>query len=145
MRSRALPLSAGARGEIERGLNLETINRDISSIKTVSNRAVDWELIEKSPLSKVKNSRADDCLKVRFLSEEEEGRLRAAPDICEERRRVERESPNRWRSERGYFLLSSLRQLAFTDHLKPLVLLSINTGWRRRCPARQRSRRRRPG
>jgi integrase len=57
--------------------------------------------------------------------------LRAALDAREERRRVERDSANRWRSERGYVLLSSLRQLAFTDHLKPLVLLSINTGCRR--------------
>ena len=118
-------------GEIERGLSLETINRDISSIKAAFNRAVDWELIEKTPLAKVKKSRADDCAKVRFLSDAEENRLREALDAREERRCVERDSANRWRSERGYVLLSSLRQLAFTDHLKPLVLLSINTGCRR--------------
>lgn len=118
-------------GEIERGLSLETINRDISSIKAALNRAVDWELIEKNPFAKVKKSRTDDCPKVRFLSTEEEIRLRAALEDREERRRCERDSANRWRSERGYVLLSSLRQLAFTDHLKPLVLLSINTGCRR--------------
>ena len=118
-------------GEIERGLSLETINRDISSIKAAFNRAVDWELIGTNPLAKVKKSRTDDCLKVRFLSDDEETRLRAALDDREERRRAERDSANRWRSERGYVLLSSLRQLAFTDHVKPLVLLSINTGCRR--------------
>ncbi len=118
-------------GEIERGLSLETINRDISSIKAAFNRAVDWELIGTNPLAKVKKSRTDDCLKVRFLSDDEEARLRAALDDREERRRAERDSANRWRSERGYVLLSSLRQLAFTDHVKPLVLLSINTGCRR--------------
>lgn len=118
-------------GEIERGLSLETINRDISSIKAAFNRAVDWELIGINPLAKVKKSRTDDCLKVRFLSDDEERRLRAALDAREERRRVERDSANRWRSERGYVLLPSLRQLAYTDHVKPLVLLSINTGCRR--------------
>lgn len=118
-------------GEIERGLSLETINRDISSIKAAFNRAVDWELIGTNPLAKVKKSRTDDCLKVRFLSDDEEARLRAALDAREERRRAERDSANRWRSERGYVLLPSLRQLAFTDHVKPLVLLSINTGCRR--------------
>jgi len=66
-------------GEIARGLSLETINRDISSIKAAFNRAVDWELIETNPLAKVKKSRTDDCLKVRFLSDDE--RARYAPSF----------------------------------------------------------------
>lgn len=118
-------------GEIARGLSLETINRDIASIKAAFNRAVDWEVIATNPLTKVKKSRTDDCRKVRFLSDDEETRLRAALDAREERRRAERDSANYWRRERGYVLLPSLRSLAFTDHLKPLVLLSINTGARR--------------
>lgn len=118
-------------GEIERGLSLETINRDISSIKACFNRAVDWDILTANALAKVKKSRTDDCLKVRFLSDDEEARLRAALDAREERRRTERDSANHWRRERGYVLLPSLRVLAFTDHVKPLVLLSINTGLRR--------------
>lgn len=118
-------------GEIARGLSLETINRDIASIKAVFNRAVDWELIAANPLAKVKKSRTDDCRKVRFLSDDEETRLRTALDVREERRCAERDSANHWRRERGYVLLPSLRRLAFTDHVKPLVLLSINTGARR--------------
>lgn len=118
-------------GEIERGLSLETINRDISSIKAALNRAVDWELISANPLAKVKKSKTDDCLKVRFLSDNEEKRLRAAMDAREERRRAERDSANHWRRERGYVQLPSLRTVTFTDHVKPLILLSINTGCRR--------------
>lgn len=118
-------------GEIERGLSLQTINRDISSIKAAFNRAVDWELIGTNPLAKVKKSRTDDCLKVRFLSDAEEGRLHAAIDAREERRRAERDSANHWRRERGYVQLPSLRTVMFTDHVKPLILLSINTGCRR--------------
>ena len=117
--------------EIERGLSLETINRDISSIKAALNRAVDWELISANPLAKVKKSKTDDCLKVRFLSDREEKRLRAAMDAREERRRAERDSANHWRRERGYVQLPSLRTVMFTDHVKPLILLSINTGCRR--------------
>lgn len=117
--------------EIERGLSLETINRDISSIKAALNRAVDWELISANPLAKVKKSKTDDCLKVRFLSDNEEKRLRAAMDAREERRRAERDSANYWRRERGYVQLPSLRTVMFTDHVKPLILLSINTGCRR--------------
>src|SRR3546814_3494418 len=59
-------------GEIARGLSLETINRDIASIKAVFNRAVDWELIAANPLAKLKKSRTDDCRKVRFLGDDEE-------------------------------------------------------------------------
>src|SRR3546814_9072026 len=60
-------------GEIARGLSLETINRDIASIKAVFNRAVDWELIAANPLrseehtselqSLMRKSYADFCLK----------------------------------------------------------------------------------
>src|SRR3546814_14494808 len=76
-------------GEIARGLSLETINRDIASIKAVFNRAVDWELIAANPLAKLKKSRTDDCRKVRFLGDDEETRLRAALDAREERRCAE--------------------------------------------------------
>src|SRR3954452_24067935 len=38
---------------------------------------------------------------------------------------------NAWRAERGYELLPDLRASAFSDYLKPLVLLSLHTGVRR--------------
>jgi integrase len=117
--------------QVERGLSNQTINRDIASIKASFNRAVDWGILPHNPLSKVKKARVDDCLKVRFLSEGEEGRLRRAIEEREERRRVERESANRWRTERGYVVLPDLRDVVFTDHVKPLILLSLNTGCRR--------------
>ena len=41
------------------------------------------------------------------------------------------DSANGWRAERGYVLLPSLRDFVFTDHVKPLILLSLNTGCRR--------------
>jgi site-specific recombinase XerD len=124
----ALDIERWRAGEVERGLSNQTINRDISSIKASFNRAVDWGILPANPLAKVKKARVDDCLKVRYLSEAEEARLRAAIDAREERRRAERDSANHWRSERGYVLLPSLRELIFTDHVKPLILLSLNTG-----------------
>ena len=127
----ALDIERWRAGEVERGLSNHTINRDISSIKASFNRAVDWGLLAVNPLAKVKKTRIDDCLKVRYLSDAEEHRLREAIDAREERRRAERDSANRWRKERGYVLLPSLREYVFTDHVKPLILLSINTGCRR--------------
>lgn len=117
--------------QVEKGLSHETINRDISSIKACFNRAVDWEILSRNPLEKVKKARTDDRVKVRYLSDIEETRLRAALDGREERRRSERDSANAWREARGHVPLPSLRKCSFTDHLKPLVLLSINTGARR--------------
>ncbi|MCC6925708.1 tyrosine-type recombinase/integrase [Novosphingobium sp.] len=117
--------------EVERGLSNQTINRDIASIKACFNRAVDWGILPANPLAKVRKARVDDCLKVRYLSEAEEARLRAAIEEREERRRAERDTANRWRAERGYVLLPSLRDSVFTDHVKPLILMSINTGCRR--------------
>ena len=126
-----LDLERWRAAEVERGLSHQTINRDIASIKACLNRAVEWELIDRNPLARVKKARVDDMLKVRYLWEAEEIRLRQALDAREERRRAERDSANRWREERGYVLLPSLRTVAFTDHLKPIVLLSLNSGCRR--------------
>ena len=45
--------------------------------------------------------------------------------------RVERESANIWRAERGYPLLPDVSEAPFADHLRPLILLAMNTGMRR--------------
>ena len=113
-------------GEVERGLSNQTINRDISSIKASFNRAVDWGILPVNPLAKIKKARVDDCLKVRYLTDAEEYRLREAIEAREERRRAERDSANGWRAERGYVRLPSLRDF-IADHVEQLILLSINT------------------
>lgn len=117
--------------QVEKGLSHETINRDISSIKACFNRAVEWEILDHNPLETVKKVRTDDRIKVRYLSVDEEARLRAALDAREERRRLERKSANVWRKSREYATFPDLSERAFTDHLKPLILLSLNTGSRR--------------
>ena len=83
------------------------------------------------PLTDVKRSRTDDNAGVRFLDADEEKRLRAALDAREERIRAERDRANAWRVERGYPIMPDLRRVQFADHLRPMVLLSINTGVRR--------------
>jgi integrase len=116
---------------LEKGLTGATVNRDMIALKSSLNRAVDWELLPANPIAKVKKVREIVQTIVRFLTPNEETRLREALDSREERQRSERDSANRWRDERGYVLLPDLRNEVFADHLKPMVLLSINSGMRR--------------
>lgn len=113
------------------GNKTTTINRDIASIKAVFNRAVDFEVLEANPIAKVKKAREDTRPRVRYLSDEEQNSLLCALDHRERRRISERISANRWRKERGYKRLPDLTKMAFTDHLKPMVILSLHTGMRR--------------
>lgn len=108
-----------------------TVNNDLATLKAALSKAFMWGLLESNPLSKVKLSKVDNNSKVRFLNESEETSLRQALDMREERMRCERDSANRWRRERDYPELPNLCALPFTDYLKPLVLLAINTGMRR--------------
>ncbi len=111
------------------GLSKATVNRDLTALKACLAKAVEWGLLETHPLTKLKPSKLDQGAKPRFLTEDEETRLRAALDTREDRIRQERHSANQWRRDRGYTPFSELDG-TFADHLKPMVLLSINTGLR---------------
>ncbi|WP_241300942.1 site-specific integrase [Burkholderia cenocepacia] len=115
---------------LKSGLAAATTNRDLGALRGLFSRAVEWDLIAMHPLGKVKALRESGG-KIRWLSPDEEIRLRTALDAREERERAGRDSANKWRDIRGYDLYPDLRAVAFTDYLKPAVLLSLNTGLRR--------------
>ena len=119
-KQRTARLKAGARAT--------TVNRDLDDLRSALAKAVKWKLLDTHPLTEVKRSRTDDNASVRFLDDDEENRLRAALETREERIRAERDRANAWRVERGYPLMPDLRRVEFADHLKPMVLISINTG-----------------
>ena len=110
-----------------------TLNRELAALKSVLSRAAEWRYLDQLPLArgKPKPLRIDDNAKPRYLSPDEERRLREALDNREVRIREDRASANEWRKERGYPLLPTLSNRTFIDHLKPMVLLAINTGLRR--------------
>ncbi len=112
------------------GTQPATLNRDISDLKAALNRAVDWGFIDKNPITTIKPLKLDKTPNVRYLDASEEQRLRAALDARENQISEERASANQWRAERGYKLLPDLDE-GFSDYLKPMVLLLINTGIRR--------------
>lgn len=116
---------------LKAGTRPTTVNRDLGALKAALARAVDWGHLEEHPLRKVKPAPVKDSGVTRWLSHSEETALRATLAAREGRIRQERTSANAWRRERGYTELPDLSEQAVVDHLRPLVLMSLNTGLRR--------------
>ena len=113
------------------GVKPTTLNRDIASLKAALSKASYWGLIDSNPIRKVKLSKLDRSPNVRFLDPAEEERLREALDAREQEIRADRISGNVWRLDRGYATRQDLSDHEFVDHLKPMVLVAMNTGLRR--------------
>lgn len=113
------------------GLSPSTINRYYTALRATLSKAVEWDFIPAHPLVKMRPLKTDPNLKVRYLSKEEENRLRNALDARERVIREKRNSANLWRYERGYTTLPDMSDWVFADHLKPMIILSMNTGLRR--------------
>jgi integrase len=107
------------------------INRPVSALKAMLNRAVDWNIIDTNPMAAVKPLKEDSGKIVRFLSAEEERALRTALDDRQDEQRLERARYNEWLAERQRAPLPTYTPDQFTDYIKPIVLLALNTGLRR--------------
>jgi integrase len=114
---------------IKSGTSVSTTNRELDALKASLSKAVEWHLLDKSPISSVKRSRVDDSARIRYLSGDEQKRLTDALNARDARWRAEQAERNRWRSERGYTLLPEYG--SFVDHLQPFVTMALNTGCRR--------------
>ena len=117
--------------QLTAGKTPATVNRDLAALRTVFSWALDQGLIKANPMARIKPLKLDASPNVRYLDDAEERRLLDALDTREERHRAARDSFNLWRRERGLAPLPDLRLCAFSDHLKPMVLLSLCTGLRR--------------
>lgn len=113
------------------GVTPATVNRDTGALRALLSRAEEWGFLDANPLAKLKRLRVEDITPPRYLQDDERKRLFEAIEMRERRRVEERDRFNRWRRERGYNEYPDLRRLPFTDHLKPMIILSLNTGLRR--------------
>ena len=114
------------------GVTNATMNRPVTVLKAVLNWAVKRDLLNESPLRRLELLKETDSqTKVRYLSADERERFLKALDDREERIRQERDNHNKWLAEREREELPSLREQPFADHLKPMILISLNTGIRR--------------
>ena len=125
----AWQMEKSRKAQLQAGRAVATVNRNLAVLKAALNKAVEWELIDRNPLVKVKPGRVDNAGIVRFLSADEEGRLRKALADRDARVCAGRESANAWRAARARDTMPALG--TYADHLTPMVLVSINTGVRR--------------
>jgi integrase len=116
---------------IKSGISPRTVNRDIASIKAAFTRALKWGFLLENQLTELSLCRVENELRIRYLTTNEEIRLRKAiksRDICN---RTKRTNANNWRSVRKYKLKPDLSELSFFDYLEPMIIISLNTGLRR--------------
>ena len=106
-----------------------TINRDVAALRAALSRAVEWGSLSAHPLARMKPTSEDESAVVRYLSADEEQRLRAALVDRDNVRRAARESANAWRRQRQYDAWAAYGE--YTDYLTALVLVALNTGLRR--------------
>lgn len=108
---------------LKEGLDPNTVNRQLSDLKACLHRARDiWEMSISERLNCVKPSKIDRSPKVRYLTVDEEKRLRSALDAREDDLRS---------GVIVYVQPTDLSGRTFADHLKPAVIVSLNTGLRR--------------
>jgi len=115
---------------LKAGIKPATVNRDLDRIRKVYSCAVEWGFLVEHPLKKVKRIKADNA-RVRYLSHDEEKRLREVLAEREVEHRKRRQSGNDWCRKRGHEIRPMWPAYGFTDHVTPLVLLAMNTGLRR--------------
>ena len=117
---------------LELGRKSATINKNIVALKAALNWGVNHGYLDSNPLEKMETLKEyDSDTKIRYLDEDERTRLMTALDAREKKNRDERTNHNKWLADRGHPPMPPLDG-AFVDHIKPMVLLSLNTGIRQR-------------
>lgn len=108
-----------------------TIGREIAALRSALNKAVEWDFVGQNPLLALKVKVGESRKVVRFLSAEEEYRLRQSLVDRDKRLIAARASGNAWSAARKRPLRPEIPQDGFGDHLTPVVLVAMNTGLRR--------------
>jgi len=116
---------------LKSGMSPVSVNTNTATLSAALTKAVQWGYLPAHPLQQLKRLKVDNQAPIeRFLSDEEELRLRNALDAREAEKGAARTRGNDWRQARNCTLLIELTTQPFVDDLKPMVLLSLNTGIR---------------
>jgi len=111
------PIEKWCSERLKNGISKLTLNRDLTVLKAALAKAIEWNIIQTHPLAKLKLFRVDVKNRIRYLNDDEEKRLRKALEQRE--------------AEINELRKKQLKRESYFDHLKPMVLLCLNTGLRR--------------
>lgn len=125
-----LTIERWRRDRLKEGLAVATVERDLAALRSALAHAVRHGFIAEHPMRDVKRRKFDNA-RVRYLTQDEETRLRGALAKRDDTMRAERASANQWRASRARELLPEIQPDGFGDHLTPLILTALNTGLRR--------------
>lgn len=78
------------------GVSNATINRDTVTMRSIITKATEWGFLEDNILRKLKSLKVDQNPKIRYLSQNEEQRLRTALIQRETELKQERIKGNQW-------------------------------------------------
>ncbi len=113
------------------GASDNTVNRDIAGLRGVLTAAVEAKALSTHPLTGLGVLKLDANPTPRYLKPAEVKQFHEALEARETELREKRERFNKWRRARKHAELPDLRNCAFADHLKPMIILALNTGMRR--------------
>lgn len=116
---------------LKSGIKASTVNREMAALRSALTKAVEWDHLTDHPMRKVKQAKIEDDHRVRYLTDDEERRLRKVLTDREEAAKAARESHRQWMAERKLVPVASIGPDEFADHLQPMILLAMNTGLRR--------------
>jgi integrase len=110
------------------GVAPATVNRDVAALSGVLTHYVKHNKGAVHPLAELEALGVADDETVRYLTPDEAARLRNAMAERDALAAAERTSANKWRQARGRELMPEIT--GYSDHITPMVLLSLNTGMR---------------
>ena len=110
------------------GVAPATVNRDVAALSGVLTHYVKHNKGAVHPLAELEALGVADDETVRYLTPDEAARLRKAMAERDALAAAERTSANKWRQARGRELMPEIT--GYSDHITPMVLLSLNTGMR---------------
>ena len=110
------------------GLAPATVNRDVSVLSGVLSHWAEHNAGAKNPLLELTRLDVADDETIRYLTLEEDRRLRKALADRDRRNAKARRRGNQWRATRDYESRPEIE--GYSDHLTPMALLTLNTGMR---------------
>jgi integrase len=108
----------------------DTAGLEIAILKAILSKAEEWGVIKENPLRKFRPISVDVTAKIRYLTREEETRIKTAMRARDEKLKSARARANEWRAVRGYDCYPDISLCACADHMTQMIVLSLNTGLR---------------